>query len=193
MKKSKILVLLGHPDSSSANGRFADAYERGARESGHEVRRKNAGDLKFDPILHKGYKIIQPLEPDLVELQEDIKWCEHLVIIYPNWFVTMPAILKGLFDRMWLPGFAYYFPKNSMIPRKLLKGRSARVICTLDFIPWIERMALGNYTNEIRRAILGFAGFRPVRLMKIGSMKNMNEKRWVRIQKKLYNLGQKAK
>ena len=147
----KILVLVGHPDNESFNVKLADTYAEGARSKGAEVRRVNLADLKFDPILHQGYKVIQELEPDLVKLQEDIKWCDHFVIIYPSWWSTMPALLKGLFDRMWLPGFAYKFKKDGFgcgfIWTKLLKGRTARVFVTSDSPAFLTRIIFGDTTN----------------------------------------------
>jgi len=81
----KIFVLLGHPDAGSFNGRIADRYVEAAVKAGHEVRVQKLGELRFDPILHQGYKTIQPLEPDLLISQQHLLWCDKWVIIYPLW------------------------------------------------------------------------------------------------------------
>ncbi|MEK7079794.1 MAG: NAD(P)H-dependent oxidoreductase, partial [Patescibacteria group bacterium] len=96
MKHKKIFILLGHPDSGPEplSRQLADVYEAAAREAGHEVHRMNIFDLSFDPILHKGYRAIQELEPDLKKVQEEISWSEHFVLVYPNWWGSMPGQLK---------------------------------------------------------------------------------------------------
>lgn len=157
----KILVLLGNPDTDTFTGKVADRYEAAAREAGHEVERVNIGELRFDPILHKGYKEIQALEPDLVALQEKFRWADHIVIAYPNWWCTMPAILKGLFDRMWLPGFAFNFDKATKKLIQRLSGKTARVIIIAGtHSPFQTWWKFGDYTNEIQYGILEFAGIK---------------------------------
>lgn len=156
-----IVVLLGHPDKETYSGQVADTYEASAKAAGHTVVRFNAGDMMFDPILHKGYKEIQPLEPDLLALQEAITAADHVVVIYPNWWVTMPALLKGLFDRVWLPGFAFNFNKETKQIDQHLKGKTGRVIVLSGsygfFKTWWK---FGDFTNEIQHGILGFAGIK---------------------------------
>lgn len=157
----KIVILLGHPDKDTFTGQMADRYEQGARAAGHEVERVNIGELSFDPILHKGYKEIQALEPDLLALQESFRWADHIVIAYPNWWCTMPAILKGLFDRMWLPGFAFNFDKQTKKLIQRLSGKSARVIIIAGtHSPFQTWWKFGDYTNEIQYGILEFAGLK---------------------------------
>ena len=177
----KILVLLGHPNKDTLNGALADTYEAAAKSAGHEVRRVNIGDLSFDPILHKGYKVIQDLEPDLKQVQEDIRWADHVAIFYPLWWSSMPSLFKGLFDRIWLPAFAFRFikgpdGKSTMGWNRLLKGKTARVVVTLKNHPFIERFMFGDYTAELVQAVLRFAGFR-VRLTEIGNAEGLSDAR----------------
>lgn len=184
MKKKKILVLLGNPDKHTFSGTVADTYEASARASGHEVERINVGDLRFDPILHKGYKEIQALEPDLVHLQEVWNWADHVVVIYPNWWCTMPALLKGLFDRMFLPGFAFNFDKATKKVIQRLKGKTARVIVlagtSSPFMTWLK---YGDFTNEIAYGILSFAGMK-TKVKSFGPCDKVSETvrtKWLRI------------
>lgn len=192
-KKKKVFILLGHPNKDTLNGALADEYEKGAREIHCEVRRMNIGDMQFDPILHKGYKMRQELEPDLVKFQENVKWADHFVIFYPSWWSTMPALLKGLFDRVWLPGFAYNFVNGGYLWKRLMKGKSASMITTSDTAPIIQRLVFGDTTNELRKGILWFSGFGPIYVHKFGYLKHFGEKRAKSIKCKVYKLGRRAK
>jgi putative NADPH-quinone reductase len=188
----KILVLLGHPDADTFTGSVADHYQAGAEDGGHEVRRINLGDLQFDPILHKGYKEIQNLEPDLSEVQESITWADHVVIVYPNWWCTMPALLKGLFDRIWLPGFAFNFNKETQKVEKHLQGKSARVfIIAGTHSPFATWWKYGDYTNEIQHGILGFAGFN-TSVSALGPTSKATDKSKERWFKMITKLGQRG-
>ena len=189
----KIFILLGHSDKDTYSGALADSYEKGAIEAGHEIRRTNLGDITFDPVLHKGYKEIQTLEPDLIAVQENIKWANHFVIVYPNWWNTMPALLKGMFDRMFLPNFAFHIDKKTKKIDKLLAGRSARVIIVSGtYHPFYIRFKFGDFTNEIKRGILKFSGFSPVRVTTFGPIEHCSDAKREKGRKYVYNLGKRG-
>jgi len=182
----KIFIIVGHSDKKSFNQKLAETYAVGARENFHEVRIVNLGEINFDPILHKGYKEIQELEPDLKMIQENIKWCKHLVVFYPVWWSSMPTLLKGMFDRMWLPGFAYNFHKNGIFWDRLLKGRTATIFTTSDSNQMFLKFIFGDSAKTISRAILWFSGFK-TKVKRIYPLKDATSKekeQWLNKMKK---------
>ncbi|MCB0377894.1 MAG: NAD(P)H-dependent oxidoreductase [Bdellovibrionales bacterium] len=189
----KILVIDAHPNEKSLCRALADSYLSMAESSGFDTKRLTLRNLEFDLNLHQGYHQIQELEPDLVQSQEQILWCDHLVIVYPIWWGTMPALLKGFFDRCWLPGFAFQYHKKDPFWDKLLKGRSARIIVTSDapylynfFIHWSAPYRV------VKKAILAFCGFRPVKMTAFGGIKNLSEAQIKQTLTKVETLGQKG-
>lgn len=155
----KILVILAHPNPESFNAALAERYVYSAQKAGAEVNFIKLGDLDFDPILRAGYKSDQELEPDLVEAQQQIDSAQHLVIFTPVWWGTTPAILKGFIDRVFLPGWAYKY--TNKLPVKLLSGRTAQVVSTMDSPGFWYRLV---YRNSLQRtlgtATLRFCGFK---------------------------------
>lgn len=174
----RIYVLLGHPDERSLCGAIADAYQEIALAAGHAVERQNLGALGFDPILHHGYKTIQELEPDLVRAQELVTWCEHWVIVYPIWWGSVPALLKGFFDRALYSGFAYRYHKDDPLWDGLLKGRSAHLFTTSDAPNLWTLFAYRNSDlGTVKHATLRFCGVRPVRVTRFGRIKDAKPER----------------
>ena len=169
----KIIIILGHPDRESFCAGLATSYANQAAAQGHELRWLKLGEMKFDPILRSGYRQRQSLEPDLVRAQEALLWANHYVFVYPIWWGSMPALLKGFFDRVFLPDFAFSYRPKSAFWDKLLSRRSAQLIVTLDtpawYYRWIYRMP-GH--NQMKRTILEWTGVKPVRLAQFGPIRN---------------------
>lgn len=161
----KVLVINSHPDPESLCAAMAQRYHDGALEAGAESKLINLIDLDFDPILRYGYRKVMPLEPDLVAAQEAMQWAEHIVFVHPNWWGTYPALLKGFFDRVLVPGFAFKFQKGALLPDKLLKGRTGRIITTMDTPGWYYTLVHRNIgIHAIRRNVLAFCGIKPVKV-----------------------------
>ena len=191
--KKNILVILGHPGTNSFCGSLAKAYIDSAKVSDSEVRELQLGELKFDPILWNDYNKIQELEPDLAKTQELIQWSNHIVFVYPNWWGTMPALMKGFFDRVFLPGFAFKYRENSQFWDKLLSGRTAHLMVTMDTPPWYYRWIYHRPGhNEMKRTNLGFCGIKVVKISEFSPIKDscqQQKEKWIAIAK---DLGSKA-
>lgn len=168
----KILIIQGHPDKESYCHALAKAYKTGALHSGAEIEEIRVSELVFNPNLEFGYRQRTMLEPDLEDARQKILWAEHLVIIHPLWWGGVPALMKGFFDRVLLPGFAFKKRENSVWWDKLLKGRTARIICTMDqpaWYYWLYNKAPGY--RALKRMTLEFCGISPVGVTSIGPIR----------------------
>jgi NAD(P)H dehydrogenase (quinone) len=158
----KILIIQCHPRKDSLCSAFEASYIKGC--GGHSrVETIHLRDLRFDPILRGRDASVQPLEPDLLTAQERIAQSQHLVFIYPTWWGSIPALLKGFFDRAFSPGFAFSYRNNSTGWDKLLAGKTARIIATMDSPSWYDRIVYGRSAlKQVEKATLAFCGIRTV-------------------------------
>jgi NAD(P)H dehydrogenase (quinone) len=168
----QILIINGHPDKDSFNYALATAYRIGAEAAGANVSEINIGDLDFNPNLQFGYKKRIELEPDLVSSLEKIKRADHLVWVHPVWWGGFPAIMKGFIDRLFLPGITFKYKDNSVWWDKLLVGKTARIMTTIDQPAWYYRLIYGSPSvNQLKKTILEFCGVKPVKVSYFGIIK----------------------
>ena len=190
----KILVIQAHPDPESFNAALAKAYTQGAVKTGAEVKLLVISELKFDPVLRFGYRKRTELEPDLVQAWEWISWADHLVWVHPVWWGGLPALSKGFIDRLFLPGKAFSYKENSNFQIKLLRGKTANILTTLDQPGWYYWLMYGRPSvNMLKRSTLQFCGINPVQVNYFGIVRNSNaaqREKWLR-QARL--LGEKLK
>ncbi|MFZ2318616.1 MAG: NAD(P)H-dependent oxidoreductase [Pseudomonas sp.] len=167
----RVAVIVGHPAADSWCGALADSYAAAARAGGHEVRMLQLAQLDFDPSLHEGYRQIQALEPDLLAAQATLAWAEHLVIAYPIWWGSVPALLKGFLDRILLPGFAFKYRPGKAFPEQLLRGRSAQLLVSMDTPPWYFRWVYRMPgIVQLKKTTLEFCGIAPVKVAAFGPL-----------------------
>jgi NAD(P)H dehydrogenase (quinone) len=184
-----ILVINGHPDKKSFCFALAESYQTGAILSESVCKLVHLIDLKFNPILTFGYRTVVELEPDLIQIQKDILAANHLVFVYPNWWGTYPALLKGFIERIFLPNFAFKFQKNTPMPIQLLKGKTARMIVTMDTPQWYYWLINKNAGyNAMKTSILEFCGIKPVKITSLSGIKKSTlekRKQWLEEVEKL--------
>ncbi|MDH5032398.1 NAD(P)H-dependent oxidoreductase [Chryseobacterium cucumeris] len=190
----KIAIINGHPNKDSFNFGVTEAYRLGASEAGAEVREIVIRDLNFNPNLQFGYQKRMELEPDLIKAWEIIQWADHLVWVHPVWWGGFPAIMKGFIDRLFLPGMAYKYRENSVWWDKLLKGKTAHIITTLDQPGWYYRLFFGRPSvNQLRKSILEYCGVKPVKVTYVGIIRNSKEEQRSQWLRKVKELGKKHK
>jgi NAD(P)H dehydrogenase (quinone) len=190
----KVLIINGHPDKESLCFSLSESYVKGAELSGAKCKLVNLIDLNFNPNLNFGYRKRTELEPDLLKVQQDILDADHLVFVYPTWWGTYPALLKGFIDRVFLPGFAYKSRDKSLFMQKLLKNRSARIIVTMDSPTWYYSLFKGAPGHKsMKNGILEYCGIKPVKITPLGPVISSDENKRERWINKIEKLGQQLK
>jgi putative NADPH-quinone reductase len=142
---------------------MADAYAEGAIATGQAVRRIEVAKLEF-PLLRTQVDFeTGALPPTLVQPREDMRWAQHWVFLFPLWHGTMPALFKGFLEHIFRPGFAMEYKKGGF-PKRLLAGRSARIVVTMGMPVLLYRWYFGAYgLRSFERSMLSFAGVKPIR------------------------------
>jgi len=156
----KVLVINANPKSQSFCESLANHYASTAALK-HEVKQVHVSEMNFAISLDQGYESLASLEPDLLHFQELVLWSEHIVIVTPVWWGTLPAKFKGLIDRVFLPNFAFKYVEGKAFPEKLLLGRSSELYITLDTPPFWYKYVKGNAIyKQVKTSILDFSGIK---------------------------------
>lgn len=180
----KVLIINGHPDTESFCFALHEAYKKSALSSEKEVKEIILTNMDFNPILQHGYRKRTDLEPDLTDAWEKIQWAEHIVWIYPTWWASAPALMKGFIERIFLPGFAFQYQDKSPFPLKLLKGKTSEIISTMDSPVWYYKWFLKDVGGRIIRKNVGaFCGIKNIRTTYLAVVKKSSveqRERWIR-------------
>jgi putative NADPH-quinone reductase len=168
--KNRILIIDGHPDPTGAHfvHELAGFYQQGAKEGGHEVRLLRVGALRF-PLLRNSKAYLSGKVPaSIAAAQKSITWADHIVVLYPLWLGSMPAKLKGFLEQVLRPGFAFADQGGGRHPKRLLKGKSARIVVTRGMPGLFDEVDRSAHSiSSMAQDILGLCGVRPVRTMVI--------------------------
>ena len=164
-----ILILNGNPKPNSFADSLVDAYECTAKETAN-IRTFRLSEMDFNPDLSFGYDQVQPLESCLEAFTNALLWADHLVLIAPIWWGSVPAKLKGLFDRVFLPGVTFKFEQNSLLPTPLLTDKTARVILTMDTPQELAQELAKPVVEQLCRYTLEYCGFEKPKVNFFGSV-----------------------
>jgi putative NADPH-quinone reductase len=191
-----ILIVDGHPDAAPARfvHALAKAYLDGARSAKHEVRAITLAELDF-PLLRSNDAFLTGVPPEPIQkCQDDLRWADHVVILFPLWLGSTPAMLKGFLEQLLRPGFAFGAAQRGRLPKKLLKGKSARIVVTMGmpalFYKWYFR---SHSLKSLERNVLKFCGFSPIRASIIGMVATMDDRKRAQWLARIRSLGELAR
>lgn len=186
----QVLVIVGHPRRDSLSGALAESYISGAIESGADVETLYIADLSFNLHVEHPTPHMQPLEEDVARSQQLIAWADHIVFVYPTWWGTMPALLKGFIDRVFTSGFAFMEIEGGTGYAPLLSGRTAQLITTMDTPPFVYRFIYGAPGNRaLGSATLGFCGITVGSILNFGPVRDSTAEKRKAWLEKTYNKG----
>jgi len=174
---ARVTIVQGHPDPGGKHlcHALADAYAEGAAAAGHEITRIEVARLDF-PIMRTQEEFERGDLPEtLVGARDGIVSAQHLVMIFPLWHGTMPALLKAFLEQVMRPGVALEYRKRGF-PRGLLAGRSARIVVTMGMPALIYRWYFQAHgVRGLERSVLRFAGMKPVRETLLGMVDTVSD------------------
>jgi len=161
----RIAIIQGHPDKAGGHlcNALADAYAEGAIAKGHLVSRVEIAAIDF-PLLRSQAEFEKGSLPDsLAEARDAIVSADHLVLVFPLWLGTMPALVKAFLEQIMRPGVAFAYQSEGA-PKQFLTGRSARLVVTMGMPPFVYRwFFFAHGLRGLERNILKFVGIKPVR------------------------------
>jgi NAD(P)H dehydrogenase (quinone) len=132
----KHIVVVAHPSASSFTMALTGAYARELERLGHRQQTYDLYRMRFNPVMAARELLPittdHPAEPDVMSTQNDLRDADALTLIYPLWWMSMPAMMKGYVDRVFARGFAYESSEGKV--RGLLRGKKA-VLITVSGAP----------------------------------------------------------
>jgi putative NADPH-quinone reductase len=192
---ANIVIIQGHPDNSTQHfcHSLAEAYRQGAENAGHRVENINVAALDF-PLLRSKDEWRADLPATLAMPVKHIERADHLAMFYPLWLGTMPALLKGFIEQVFRPGVALDDAKENRWPKKLLHGKSCRIVVTMGmpgfFYRWYYR---AHSLKSLERNILKFSGINPVRETICGLVEGVGDEKRQSWLEEMEFLGRSAK
>jgi putative NADPH-quinone reductase len=168
-----ILIIQGHPDPAPDHlcRGLGEAYAESAIAAGHVVQRLDLAGIAF-PMLASEDAFLHDEVPDSLRgAVKMLRDADHVVLLFPLWLGTMPALVKAFLEQVMRPGIAFAYRDDGLFPRKLLPGKSARIVVTMGMPALLYRWWYGAHgVKALERNILRFVGFAPVRTTLFGTV-----------------------
>ena len=188
----KTLIVYYHPHEGSFCSAIREAVTSGLHNGGHEHKIIDLSKDGFDPVMReKDLKVfvqagregedgLDGVDPFVLRYRKKLHWAEHIVMIFPIWWMTMPAMVKGFIDKVIFPGVAYKMEDGKLV--SLLKGlKQVTVITTMNTPSDVYRNVFGNsLEGSLIKGTFNQIGVHDIRWISLNKVKQSgDEMRWL--------------
>lgn len=183
----RVLVVYAHPYEKSYNKALLESTLKGLKKGNHEVDLVDLYEDEFQPVLSKSdlYHASkgEAVDSQIISYQKRFEKAEHVIFIFPIWYESMPAIMKGFLDRVFSNGWAYKSVPGKSMPEGQLKHLKATVVSTMGAPGFIYKLFLNNALEGVLiKGALKFSGIKNVRWHKISNIQKLSDasrKKWL--------------
>lgn len=176
------LIVYAHPKTEGFCSFIAEVVVEYLKSHDIDFKILDLYESGFDPILKADEHYTSNnrlVSDDVKKIQQKISKASHIVFIYPVWWASMPAVLKGFLDRVFVPRFAFSYSRKGVLkwlPVGLLKDKKAVVLMSLGS-PHFLYALLGNPPKRMIKTLgLSFFGMK-VRVRQVFNARKLTDKR----------------
>ena len=188
----KTLIVYYHPHEGSFCSGILEAVENGLAKGGHEYKTIHLEKDGFDPVMHEkdlaafvragrfGEEGLEGVDHIVLRYMKKLRWAEQIVMIFPIWWMTMPAMVKGFIDKVIFPGIVYKMEGSELVS-KLSNLKQVVIITTMNTPADIYKDVFGNsIEGSLIKGTFNQIGIHDIRWISLNMVKQVgDEKRWV--------------
>lgn len=167
----RALVVYCHPIEGSFCSALRDAAVSGLRKAGHSVDIIDLAADSFNPVMYEdewmSYTTMNPVfPPDVVKYVELVKNAEVMVFVYPTWWSSVPAQLKGWAERVFIPNVAFTLNSKNQVRPALVNLRRIVTVTTFGS-PWAYVKAMNDNGSRMFSRSLRLSCIHRVRFLRL--------------------------
>ena len=188
----KTLIIFNHPYEGSFCSAIRDAVKSGLRKGRHSCKVINLDKDRFDPVMRekdlKAFKLrgeedltlIDGVDPIVLRYKKKLEWAERIVMIFPIWWMTVPAMTKGFIDKVIFPGMIYKMEGGKLVSM-LSRLKQVVIITTMNTPAAIYESNFGNsIEGSLIKGTFNQIGIHDIRWISLNMVKQVgDEKRWL--------------
>lgn len=188
----RTLIVYNHPREGSFCSAIREAVENGLKTGNHEYKVIDLDRDGFDPVMREkdlkafvtagriGEDGLEEVDPLVLRYMKMMRWAEQIVMIFPIWWMTTPAMTKGFIDKVIFPGIVYKMEGGKLVS-KLSSLKQVTIITTMNTPSEVYQDVFGNsLEGSLIKGTFNQIGIHDIRWISLNMVKQAgDEKRWV--------------